>query len=242
MSNHERTKLVSFTAIIALAGLLIAIITNYRAFPELLFYGIVTVVIGVIVVLVVNAFLWQRCTSYIRRKMSIRKSNSLAREYFDDFREFVERFTSLGEFRNVSQGITGILQALLKKVPTKHDSLISERIKNAGSILQNPLPDFKQRLDNLQWKKKELNYELLSCLVTEFENYVRLHKRLYVDFAVTIARELSLDKISQATKRAYAEYKDDYNQFIIAYTEFAKRSSKARLGIFSKHLQKASEL
>lgn len=89
---------------------------------------------------------------------------------------------------------------------------------------------------------KDLNHEFLSCLAREFENYVRLHKHLYVDFAAAMARELGLEKIAQATKRSYSDYKDDYNQFIIAYTEFAKRSTKVRLGIFSEHLQKANEL
>ena len=242
MSNLDTTKLVAFTAIIALVGLIAIVINQHTLFSELVFQSIVIILIGVIVILVVNAFLWQRSERYIRNKIWRRKMKSLARSYFDDFRDFVERFTSLGEFRNVSHGITGILEALLKKVPTEHDSLISERIKNAGSILQNPLRDFKQKLDNLHWKKKEINYEFLSCIVRDFENYVTLHKRLYVDFAVTMARELGLDHIPKETKRAYLEYKDDYNQFIVAYTEFARKSTKAKLGIFSEHLQKASEL
>ena len=249
MSNHERIKWVSFTAITALAGLLIAIIANHTAFPELLFCGIVTVVIGVIVVLVGYAFLWERSASYIRRKMSIRKSNSLAREYFDDFRDFVNRFTSLREFSGgVSQGITGLLMqlgGLPKNVPKREkkvSTLINMRINNFSFILQNPLNELKLKLDNLHWKKKEINYEFLSCLVKDFENYVMLHKRLYVDFTVTMAREIGLDNIPKETERAYSEYKDDYNQFIIAYAEFGKRSRKARLGIFSEYLQKASEL
>jgi hypothetical protein len=198
--------------------------------------------VGVIVVLVVYAFLWERTARYVRIKLWKRKMNRLARNYFEDFRDFVERFTSLREFSGTSKGIMGILDGLLKKAPTARGELISARIKNFGLTLQSPLNSFKQRLYNLRWKKKDINYDFLSCLVKEFENYVVLHKLLYVDFAVTMARELGLDNIPKATRRAYSDYKDDYNQFIIAYTEFAKRSKKAKLGIFNEQLQKAYEL
>lgn len=241
MSNHERTKVYAFSAIVALVGLLIVIIGTHTLFSELLFYGMVVVLIGLIVVLVAYTFLWQRTVRYIRTKIRKRKHDSLAREYFDDFRDFVERFTSLGEFRG-SKGITGILDDLLKKAPSERGLLIDARIKNFNPILHNPMNDFKQKVNNLYWHMKDLNHEFLSCLAREFENYVRLHKHLYVDFAAAMARELGLEKIAQATKRSYSDYKDDYNQFIIAYTEFAKRSTKVRLGIFSEHLQKANEL
>lgn len=245
MSNHERTKVRAFSAIVALSGLLIVIISARTGFPELLFYSIVMILIGVIVVLVVYAFLWERSVRYIRNKMWKRKRNRLAREYFGDFRDFVERFTSLREFSDTSKGIIAVLHGLPKNIPEKENFgvLIGAMVHEFAYILRNPLNDLKKRLDDLCfWKKKEINYEFLSCLVKEFENYVKIHKRLYVDFTVTKAREIGLDNIPQTTKRLYSEYKDDYNQFVIAYTEFAKRSTKTRLGIFSEHLQKANEL
>ena len=243
MSDYQRTKLVAFSAIAALAGLLIVIISAHTLFSELLFYSIVIILIGIIVVLVAYAFLWDRTTRYVSTKLRKRRMNRLAREYFDDFRGFVDRFTSLPEFRGAPQGILGMLESLLKKDTKGYGILIDIRAKNFISILQNPLlNDFKQRLDNLHWKKKEINHEFLSSLVKEFEYYVMLHKWLYVDFAVTTAREIGLDTITQPTKRAYSDYKDDYNQFIIAYTEFARRSSKAKLRIFNERLRKAYEL
>lgn len=240
MSNHEKTKWASFTAIAMLAGLLIVIINAHTLFSEILFYSIVMILISIIAVLVVYAFLWTRTVRYSRNKMWRRKMNSSARNYFDDFRDFVERFTLLREFHTASEGIKGILGGLQKKAPKGFGVLIDNRSNDFISILQNPLNALKQRLNNLQWNKKEVNYEFLSSLAREFENYVMLHKRLYVDFAVTMARRIG--NVSEATKRSYSDYKDDYNQFIIAYTDFAKRCSKERLRIFNEKLEKAYEL
>ena len=163
--------------------------------------------------------------------------NSLARDYYYDFRDFVDRFSE------VSKGIKGILKGLSSKQPKERFSvLITARTGNFKSIFENPLNDFKKRLDNLYWKKKEMNYEFLSCLVKEFENYVTLHKLMYVDFAVVMAREIGLDNVTKTTKRVYTEYKDNYNDFIFAYTEFAKRCSRIRFRIFNEKLPKANEL
>lgn len=241
MSNHEGTKRFSLAAITALAGLLIVIVANHGAFPEVLFLSIVTILIGVIVVLVIDAFLWDRTARSVQSKMRRRKDNNLARKHFDDFRAFVERFTSLGEFKNVSQGITGVLQDLVKKATSHEGGLIDMRFNNFVSIIAIPLNDLKQRLNDLYWrKKKEMNYEFLSSLVREFENYVMIHKRLYVDFTVTMAKKIG--NISEATRRSYSDYKGDYNQFIIAYTDFAKKCSKERFRIFNENLEKAHEL
>lgn len=242
MAYEEKTKVVSFSAIVALAGLLIVIISAHALFSEIVFYSIILILISVIVILVAYAFLWWRIARYISHKLRKRKHDSLAQLHFDDFREFVERFTSLGEFRNVSLGITGILERLTRKSPpVKNSVLINERIKIFGTLLQSPLNNFKQKLDNLRWNRKEVKYEFLSSIVREFENYVRLHKQLYVDFAVLMADEIK-NLVPEVAKRTYADYKVDYNQFVIAYTEFAKRCSREGLGIFSDHLEKAREL
>jgi hypothetical protein len=242
MSSYETTKLVAFTAIIALAGLLIVIIGSHTLFPELLFYSIVMILIGIIVIFVAYAFLWERSRRYVSMRLWKRKMNRLARNNFDEFTGFVDRFTSLGEFKDTTKGTIKILQFLFKLGIKEFGPLIATRVEDFGTILQSPLNDFQQRLRSLHWQKKEITYELLSCLAKEFESYIKLHKRLYVDFAVAQARRISLDSIPQEIKSVYSDYKDDYNQFIIAYTEFAERGSKVGLSIFDKQLQKASEL
>lgn len=242
MYTFERTKLVAFTAIIALVGLIIVIISVRSSFPELLFHGIVIVLIGVIVVLVAYAFLWERTKRYASLRLLKRKMNRLAREYGHDFSGFVDRFNSLGEFQDTAKGTMRILEFLLTTDTKGHGGLINARVKDFGQILQSPLHNFQRRLSNLYWKKKEMNYEFLSCLVKEFEGYIILHKRLYVDFTEKMARKIGLDNIPQEIKSLYSDYKDDYNQFIVAYTEFARRSSEAKLRIFSENLQKAHEL
>lgn len=241
MSNNERTKLIAFTAIGVLCALLIAIITNHSAFPEFFFHSIVMVVIGVIVVLAVGAFLWQSSTRYINTKMWTRKHNRLAQRYFDDWRDHVRSFISLGEFKNPTHGITGILESLVRKSPPKPIvSLIRARITNFGTILRNPLQNFEKAVDEWHWRKKELNYEFLSSLVREFESYVDIHKALYVDFVVTMSGEIK-NLVPKGAKRSYAHYKDNYNQFILAYVEFAKECARDELRIFNTNLEKAYE-
>jgi hypothetical protein len=234
MYEPEKVKLVSLTAIITLAGLLIVIIGNHSLFPELLFYSIVMILIGVIIVLVGYSFLWKHTSNYIRTRLWRRKQNILARKYFEDFSDFVDRFTSLREFNNISLGITGILKGL----PTAIQ--INIILNEFPIILQNPLNNLKQRLNNLRFYRSEINEPNLSSLAKEFENYVALHKRLYVDLFVTMAREGGPERISEETKRAYREYREDYNQFIMAYTEFAKKAKV--IGIFSQSLPKAFDL
>jgi len=242
MSDQERAvKVVSFSALIAIVGLLIIMINVHSLFPEFVFYSTVLVLVSVIVVLVVYAFLWYRASRYVTMRLWRRKQNILARKHFEDFKDFVERFTSLSEFRNVSQGINGVLEGLLKHSLLASGDLINTRINAFGLILRDPINNFKQRLDALHWNKRDVNREFLSSLAKEFENYVGLHKQLYVDFAVIMAREIGLDKIAQTIKSNYSNYKDDYNQFVIAYTDFAKKTSK-ELGIFSQSLPKAFEL
>lgn len=243
MSNDDRTKWASFTAIVALCGLLIAIIANHNAFPELLFHSIVIVLLTVIVIFVAYALLWQRSVRYINSKMWTRKQNRLSRKYFEEWRDHVDSFTSLKEFKNVAQGITGVLEDLIQKSPAKPiASLIRARITNFSSILHNPLQSFKQVVDKLHWHKEKINYDFLSSLVREFENYVEIHKRLYVDFAVTISISAEIKNlVPKRAKRSYSHYKDNYNQFIIAYLEFAKKCARDELRIFSTTLEKAYE-
>jgi len=165
----------------------------------------------------------------------------LSRKHFEEFNNFVQRFASFPEFNNPAQGITGVLDTLLKKAIGAQGTIIQARISDFSAILKESVSRFIGRSGNLRWRKKEINYEFLSCLVQEFENYVALHKWLYVDFTVIKAREIGLDKIS-TTKRLYSEYKGDYNDFIVAYTQFAGRSAKEDLRIFNQKLEKANEL
>jgi hypothetical protein len=242
MTYDEKTRFVVFSAIAALAGLLIVVINAHALFPQLLFYSVVIVLIGVIVVLVVYAFFWQPTKRYAESKRWNRKMNKLARRHFGDLRDFSEKFTSLPEFQGQSQGVIRILEDLVKKANTVQGNLIQTRTQEFDHILRNPLNDFKGRLRNLQWRKKSINYAFLSSIVKELENYVALHKRLYVDFVVKMAREIGLEKLSNITKRLYSEYREDYNQFVVAYTELAEGTWKAELGIFDKNLKKANAL
>jgi len=166
----------------------------------------------------------------------------LSRKHFGEFNDFVQKFAKFPEFNNVSQGITGVLQDLLNKTIKAQGTIIQARISDFGAILKEPISRFSERSGNLRWRKREINYEFLSCLVKEFENYIALHKWLYVDFTVVKAREIGLHKISTTTKRLYSGYKGDYNDFIVAYTQFAGRSAKEELRIFNQKLEKANEL
>jgi len=240
MSDQEKVKIASFAAIAGLTAVLIAVISARSAFPEILFYLLVTFFTGGIALLIGYMFLWERTSRYVRKRLWRRKQNILARRHFEDFREMVERFTSLREFSSISQGITGILSGLPLSY-SKESSWISKHISEFPYIMQNPLNDFKQRLTSLHYEKSQINEKTLSNLAHEFENYVMLHKRLYVDLTVTTARELGLQNVAADITRLYAEYRDDYNQFIIAYTEFAKKTQK-ELGVFSQSLQKAYEM
>jgi hypothetical protein len=240
MYDQDRGKALSLTAIITLAGLVIVVIGAHSLFPELLFFSIVVVLIGVIVVIVGHLFFWERTRRYVSGRLRRKKYDSFARKYFEDFMGFVNSFTSLREFNSPLQGIVAILSDL-KQVSTKDSSWINNRVTEFPYVMQNSLNSFKQRLDELRFCKSEINEKLLSTLVKEFENYIMLHKTLYVDLTVRTAREIGLEHISEATKRAYREYKEDYNQFIIEYTRFAKKTSK-EIGVFSQYLPKAPEL
>lgn len=240
MYDQDRGKALSLTAIIALVGLVIVVISAHSLFPEFLFYSITILLIGVIVVLVGHMFFWERTKRYISGRSYRRKENTFSRKYFEDFVEFVNIFTSLREFYGESQGITRVLSDL-GKASTKDSPWIDKRVREFPFVVQNPLNDLKQSLNSLHFEKSGINGKLLSTLVREFENYVRLHKQLYVDLTVMTARELGLEHVSEATKRAYREYRENYNEFIIAYTGFAKGTSK-KLGFFNQNLPKALEL
>jgi len=240
MYDQDRGKALSLTAIATLAGLVIVVISTHSLFPEFLFYSIIVVLIGIIVVLVGHLFFWERTKGYVSRRLRRKKDNRFARKYFEDFMGFVNSFTSLREFNNASQGIAGILSDL-KEASTKDSPWIDNRVKEFPYVMQNSLNSFKQRLNDLHFYKSEINEKILSNLVKEFENYIMTHKTLYVDLTVTTAREIGLEHISETTKKAYREYREDYNQFIIEYTGFAKKISK-EIGIFNQHLPKASEL
>jgi len=242
MAEQERSKLISLTTITALAGLLIAIISARSAFPEPLFYGIVIIFTGVIVILVGYMFLWERSARYFRGKLWRRRQTLLSRKYFQSFKDLVEKFMSLSEFKGGTQGILQVLSSLITDKGGTQGLMINRILSEFDPVLRNPLNDFKQRMDNLSWySKSEINERLLSSLAKEFESYILIHKRLYVDFAVNTVREIGLEHVSQGTKRIYSEYRDDYNQFVVAYTEFANKTRK-ELGIFSQNLQKAYEL
>ena len=241
MSFQQRDRTISLTGLVAIASLLIVIVSAHSLFPELLFYSIVMILIGVIVVLVGYALLWERTSQHVRTRLWRRKQNILARKCFEEFTDFVDRFTSLREFRNAPQGITDILSSLPLASEKVGHPWTHHATNEFASIVQNPLNDLKSRLNVLRFYRSEVNQRILLNLAKEFENYIMLHKRLYVDLTVIKAGEIGLEHISEVTKRAYREYRDDYNQFVIAYTEFAKKTSK-ELGVFNANLPKASEL
>ena len=136
MTYREKTRLAAFSAIVALASLLIVVIGTHTLFPQLLFYSMVIVLISVIVVLVSYAFLWEPAKYYIRSEMSGRKMSKLAKEHFGDLRDFFEKFTSLPEFEGQSRGITRILEDLVKKANTVQGNLIQTRIQEFEHILR----------------------------------------------------------------------------------------------------------
>ena len=241
MSYQEKNRLVAFTIIVALIGLLIVVLNTSSLYPPVMFYSMTIVIMGLMVVFSSYAFLWERATRYIRMWWWKRKRNASARRYFGDFKDFVDRFTSFREFNNVSQGITGLMMELNEKTP-KYRVLINARTNYFSRILRDPLNDLKQKIRQLSFSKSEINDEIASCLVKQFENHIMLHKQLYVDFFVITAREIGLENLRKNTKRMYKEYKDDYNQFIVAYTEFARRSAKPTLRLFTQHLPKANAL
>lgn len=239
--QENRRITVSLTALAALAGLAIAVIGTHSLFPELLFYSIVLILIAAIVILLGEAFFWTRVSGYINNRLWRRKQNSLARKYLEDFRDHVNSFMSLPEFRNATLGIIIILNNLAGE-GTKFQLVMHNLASKFTVIMQNPLNDLKRRLDDLHFHyKSEVNREFLSSLAKEFESYIALHKQLYIDLSVAAVKEKGLTRVSDSTKRAYREYRDDYNQFIIEYSGFAKKVSK-EANIFKQDLPKASEL
>lgn len=241
MSYQEKNRLVAFTIILALVGLLIVVLNTSSLYPPIMFYGMIVIIIGLIVTFSGYAFLWERARRFIRMWWWKRKRNVLARRYFGDFKDFVDRFTSFREFSDVSQGITGLMMQLNEKTP-KYRVLINARTSYLSRILRDPLNDLKEKIRQLSFSKSEINDEITSCFVKQFENHITLHKQLYVDFFVITAREIGLENLRKNTKRMYTEYKDDYKQFIVAYTEFARRSAKPTLRLFTQHLPKANAL
>jgi hypothetical protein len=249
MSDREKTKWASFTAIATLAGLLIIIVNAHALFSELMFYGLVLTVMTIIVIVFVYAFLGERTARYVRGKMMKRERNRLSRAYFMEFSSLIDRFIPFADFGSIDRGTPRVLDSLRRSAQGVEVRLIQSRIQIGAQILQSPISDFDERLCYLDecagWNHwEDINYELLSNLAKEFENYVRLHKTLYIDFIVEMARDIGLDRVAQPAKRAYSEYRDDYNQFIISYTDFAKKTSSSARGfqVFDQNLQKASEL
>jgi len=240
MYDQDRGKALSLGAIVALVGLVIVVINAHSLFPELLFCSITVVLIGVIVFLVGHMFFWERTKRYVGERLRSKKRNSFARKYFEDFTGLVNTFTSLREFNAASLGIVGILTSL-EEASNKDKPWIDNRAYEFPYVMQNPLQSFKQRLDELRFYKSEINERVLSNLVKEFENYIMLHRKLYVDLTVKTAQEIGLKNISDSTKKAYREYRETYNQFILEYTTFAKNRSR-EIGIFNRDLPKAYDL
>lgn len=199
MPNQERAKTVPLTVIGTLAVALIAIVNARTLFPVLMFYGIVITLIVVIVLLTGYILLGERISRYVGSKIRERKQNILSKKYFEDFKDFVKEFCNLPEFKSPTLGIIRILNDIPpgknREKEEEVNFLINRLTIKFASILRDPVcgadSSFKQEL-LFGLSKSQINRQVLSQYVREFENFIQLHKSLYVDESVTIARKIGI--------------------------------------------------
>ena len=232
VKKGKESNLVPLAVIMAaLAGLLISIVTARASFHVYLYYLSVICLIVAIFSLLIYGFLAHPVYDFIKKRRVIRKHKNLAKKYFDEFKDFTERF---GEFieSNRCDNIPYALRDLNSSVEFRNISFLSTQ------DIHNLFYHFKERLKRFDRTKEDF-----TLLVKEFDTILDMYNKFCLCKPVEEIRRTGRDNVKEHTKEEYKKYKGVYERFIGAYTDFGKKLNK-EFGerIFRKYFEMPKEL
>ncbi|UZE92075.1 MAG: hypothetical protein IB616_05005 [Methanosarcinales archaeon] len=220
------------TIISALSVITISIIATHASFPPDIFHTLVVLLVTIIIIFIVYGFLAHPISNFIKRKRKVRKHNALARKYFDEFKDFTNRF---GEFveSNRCDNIPYALRDLSSSPEFRNISFLSTQ------DIHNLFYNFEKRLKRFDGTKEDF-----SLLANEFDTLMDMYNEFCIRKPVEEIRRIGQDKVNERIKRDYRKHKGTYERFVEDYIGFGKKVNRGfgRERIVRTHFETPGEL
>lgn len=208
-----------FTILASIFIIIGAIVTVYSHLPEWLIWLTFIFITTVILWLLSNSI-----SNFIKKKAEVQKQNILAKKYFDEFKNFTDRFD---EFMGTRYDVIPyLLQKLANSVTTEVIGGVDKRKYKEIPIL--PVEPFNNLSINLKMRLQRFNgtKDDFFLLITEFDAMLSLYSKFHICKPVEKIREIGSNEVPKDMKEDYNKYKRKYERFVEDYTNFGKKVNK----------------
>jgi len=215
-NNKPKDKKIGPIATIigSLSGILITIIATHAYYPPSIFLCMVTGLLLVIFLLIAFIFLVPPIRKFVKKRRIAKKHNALAKRYFGDFEELINRFAQFVEPRHCDN-ISYVLNDLQTKKPEFQD--ISPSVDQVRDIFL---------IFEKEAAKRDKNKDSLVFLVRWFEYILNLYNKQLICEPVKRIRAKVRAEIPEEIKEAYKQNRFVYDRFICDYVDLARKMNK----------------
>lgn len=178
------------------------------------------VLIGIFIMILLVQLVYPPISTFIKGRTTKRKYDNLAKKYFNEFREFVDRFDEL--LHNRYNNIPSVLNKLRASDATEFKDIhvVNQTYIN-NHFGQGIVKDFKEMLNRFDGTKKDL-----VVLISLFESIFYFYNDLCICGSLEGIKNKDRTKIKKNIKDEYSEYKHTYISLIGDYIKFSNRLNK----------------
>lgn len=187
------------------------IINFYSYFPTWLIYIVVIFILGALLYLFYDSL-----HIFIKNKIIKRRCDQFARKYFNEFKDFVDKFA---KFMDPNDNIP----CVLKELPAHVDTLRNRLPLLPTDKLYTLFYHFQKRLGQFDRTKEDF-----ILLANEFDAIVNFYNELYINKPIQTVKEIGYEKekLPNNVKENFKEYRENYVFFLRQYIDFGKRVNK----------------
>lgn len=202
------------TIIGSLSVILVTIITTHGNYPRVMFLYMVSGLLLVIFLLIAFTFLVPPMRKFVKTRRIAKKHNALAKRYFGDFKELIDRFAQFIQPRRCDN-IPYVLNDLQAKRPEfQHISPSVDKVRDIFVIFEE------------EAGKRDKNKDSLVFLIRWFEYILNLYNEQLICEPVKRIRGKVRDEISEEIKETYKQNRFVYDRFMCDYVDLARKMNK----------------
>ena len=216
MKRDKDIILKKFAAVTTITASGITILTGILTFsdyvPIAIFIVFLILTLLIILVWIIYVLITSLFINILRKLQAARKNKILAKKYFDDFAQFVDRLEDLLRDRHVDN------------MPYVFNSL-----RNMPPEFNYPISliyDLANLLAIFQEAMKKVHRRNFRLLIKWFDLILQVYNSQLVLQPLQQIRNLYRERLNEHEREAYEKSRENYVRFLQDYTNFAKAINK----------------